>query len=446
MIYEFGSRCLRAGFAGESAPRCILQFGPEHNRRVGDFERWTSGFDEKGRRDKGAWAEEWELWRMDARELDMRLLEDKIERAIRDIHSNIFLMDTKSRKSVLALPPCLPHPLIEAILRTLFTGPHQPPSVYVVGNPLLCTVAAGLRSALVVDIGWHETTVTALCEYREVLQRRTDRAAKMLSQSTAEMLEEALPDKTPKLSFAAVEDIVTRMSWCQTATHNQASNDAICIIPMPNSINDVELPFAKLAASAEKTFFDKGSAPEQIDDDHQPLHTLVWKCLLALPFDVRAICISRIIITGGPSKMPGLKTRLLKEIEALVSNRGWDPVISYGSAAKAREKTLNDRHANLSVRVKPPETSDHKQDELKPIEDGPVPPSQIEQERDEVMEKLNRDVSRRDAIIKGVVRGVETLGAWAGASLMASLRVEGSIEIKRDEFLKYGLANAGSAI
>jgi hypothetical protein len=34
------------------------------------------------------------------------------------------------------------------------------------------------------------------------------------------------------------------------------------------------------------------------------------------------------------------------------------------------------------------------------------------------------------------VRGVETLGAWSGASLVASLRVKGKGEVEREDFLR----------
>ena len=41
-----------------------------------------------------------------------------------------------------------------------------------------------------------------------------------------------------------------------------------------------------------------------------------------------------------------------------------------------------------------------------------------------------------------MVRGVETLGAWAGGSLLAALKVKGTVEIDKDSFLQYGLACA----
>ncbi|KAH0151046.1 hypothetical protein KCU67_g10419, partial [Aureobasidium melanogenum] len=65
------------------------------------------------------------------------------------------------------------------------------------------------------------------------------------------------------------------------------------------------------------------------------------------------------------------------------------------------------------------------------------------QERDEVAEKLQREVLKRGITMQGEVRGVQTLGTWAGASLVASLKVDAAFEVKRDDFFKNGLNSLG---
>src|SRR5436190_6859706 len=53
VILEFGSRWLRAGFEGDSAPMCVLGFGPRESRRVGDYRGWLkSNCQENIRQDK----------------------------------------------------------------------------------------------------------------------------------------------------------------------------------------------------------------------------------------------------------------------------------------------------------------------------------------------------------------------------------------------------------
>lgn len=86
VVLDIGSRYLRCGFAGEAAPRAVLGYGPEEQRRVGDYRRWAVGYDADWRkRPQGKqWGESHELWRPDVRGLDLGLVADKLERAIRE--------------------------------------------------------------------------------------------------------------------------------------------------------------------------------------------------------------------------------------------------------------------------------------------------------------------------------------------------------------------------
>lgn len=86
MVIEIGSRYLRAGFAGDAVPKAVIGFGPEEQRRAGDFTRWQAGYNEDWRRravgkDYGSTHE---LWNLDLRGVDLGLIGDKIERALRE--------------------------------------------------------------------------------------------------------------------------------------------------------------------------------------------------------------------------------------------------------------------------------------------------------------------------------------------------------------------------
>ena len=86
MVIELGSRYLRAGFAGDAVPKAVIDFGPEERRRAGDYRKWETGYDKNWRkRIQGKeWGESHELWKLDLRTVDLGLVGDKIERAIRE--------------------------------------------------------------------------------------------------------------------------------------------------------------------------------------------------------------------------------------------------------------------------------------------------------------------------------------------------------------------------
>lgn len=86
VIIEIGSRYIRAGFAGDATPKAVLDFGPEEQRRAGDHRRWNIDYEKSWRtRQQGdEYGEEHELWKPDLRGVDLGLIGDKIDRAIRE--------------------------------------------------------------------------------------------------------------------------------------------------------------------------------------------------------------------------------------------------------------------------------------------------------------------------------------------------------------------------
>lgn len=484
VVFELGARHLSAGFSGDSAPRCRLGFGPEESRRVGDYRKWLPGYEERHRKKRKGyeWGEDHELWRMDVRELDLGLVEDKIERAVREAYSKYLLLDSKSRRMILLIPPVMPHPLLSRILTTLFLN-FQIPSITFLPTPLACTIAAGCRSSLVVDIGWEETTTTGIYEYREVHHSRSTKAMSAVTLDMAKLLhfhrngrkegsyprEGETTDPLVNDLFEYSEEITTRMAWCQsldeTTKSTQAQelpvlvdglkileddkpepsttseeDDPLMAVPAPfKPDSTLQIPFSHFAKPAETTLFAKTTSECQIDDHELPLHILTYKALLALPPDVRSVCMSRIIITGGGSRILGLKGRLLEEVAKLVRDDGWDPV--HGKAADERRRRLQERSSN-QLNTNP--TSDSTPSSALPDETPkPSPAFLAPQVPDPIEEKLRQDQAK-DAkpYVSGVIRGIETLGAWAGGSLVATLKIKGIVEIEKDTFLQHGLAGA----
>ncbi|MCJ1384516.1 hypothetical protein MMC17_007633 [Xylographa soralifera] len=495
LVFEFGARYLRAGIAGESVPRCSLAFGPEQSRRVGDYRQWLPGYETRARKkatiDK--WGEDHELWRMDLREVDLGLVEDKLERALRDAYSKYLLLDSKTRRLVLVLPSVIPYALISVLLTCLFTN-FQIPGITILSAPVLSVVAAGLRSGLVVDIGWQETIITVTYEYREVLQRRTTRAMKLLTLHMAQILQkishqkqnepaETHSDSTSSnedidVEFQHAEEVTARLAWCQTSLRNPdysekspekyitslqfpgndyknegASlgsnvNDTVVSVPLLSpSSKPVPVSFSTFSKPVESALFAHDSSLHDLDDHEQPLAHLLYKALLALPPDIRGLCMSRIVFIGGGSNIPGLKSRLLDELSSIIAQRGWDSV--WGKAAEkyrqTQEEATNRRKSAATKLQSSIKTTEHIEDPLNPPDD---PPSTVtaafeQQVPDPIEEKLRREEAKGNpAMISGIVRGVETLGAWAGASLVAGIKLKGIVEVEREVFLQHGLAGA----
>lgn len=504
---------------------CTVGFGPEESRRVGDYRGWLRGSTGASKLsanrivDPDLWVRSYELWRMDLREIDLDLVGDKIERAFRETYNKYLLTDAGSSRLVLVLPSLMPHPLLSKLLSTLFSR-WRFPSITLLPTATAATVAAGLRAALVVDLGWAETTATAVYEYREIVVRRSTRAMRSLMQETGIWLSsvaaedtarEASPENGISVDFEFCEEVISRFVWCRdrddgirepsdeqepspTPSTTQAAASPLAgkkvSIPSPTNPtgNYIEIPFAKFSDPVEKVLLAHGMADHELDDQEKPIPLLLYNTLLSLPPDVRGACMSRIVFVGGGANIPGLRRRVLQEVKHLVQRHGWSPVRGRIIEENMQNSRLRNekgssqtvpagerRVDNTSTETGPSQIEENKTPLQGPHEvtspDEGVAPEQsqpssttipegneIEQSNhhhtdreddDEVdfveqkLRRLNRDRDRdTKPYIHGILREVTSLGPWAGASLVASLKVRGTVEIERDKFLQYGLVGA----
>jgi hypothetical protein len=274
--------------------------------------------------------------------------------------------------------------------------------------------------------------VSAVYEFREVTQRRTVRASKSLVREYAAVLK-----MMDKLTVEEIEDILIRLGWCREIDTQDDPEETPIPISLPGFV--FRVPRSSLADPPDSVLFAKGTPTHDLDDHELPLHLLAYLVLLQLPADARKACMSRIIVTGGASNIPGVKRRLLQELEHLVEQRGWDPVNNYGSAVKKRPADiLGERSINIQPAA---ERSNHMDDNAVRLQAHLTP-----QEPDLILAKIQQQQrSRNDtpaiptSVGGSTFRAVHSLGAWCGASLVSGLRVRGIVEIERERFLASGL-------
>ncbi|KAH9893737.1 actin-like ATPase domain-containing protein [Xylariomycetidae sp. FL2044] len=484
IIIELGSRKLRIGYAGDFAPKRIVSFGPEQQRRVGDFRAWDSTYPSNWRQRASGkpWGADHELWQLDVRGQDLALVGYKLERELREAFTTYLLIDSKPRKLTLVLPPTIPIPLLSCVLDTIFNR-LQAPSVSLLSSPVMATMAAGARSGLVIDIGWHETTVTAVYEYREVQSWRTVRAGKLLVEETYEVLthfvqgrlstarterpEDRLQDHA--VSFGECEEVATRMLWCKRAAKSpvQDASDGLPTVheheetetvhpeedesPMAITLNSckppktVEIPFTQLAEPCEVAFFETRLSPSCFDDHELPIHLLVYRALLQLPLDVRAVCMARMIFTGGCSNIIGIKGRIYDEVSVLAQERGWDPVRGKGVDQYKTNPKLKRGGSRVGdagpvpVVVQPMSSgvSEGEGTGAGAVQNPAFAPPEVDP-----VEDLIKKEKEYKAPVQGTLRVLDSLGPWCGASLAGQIKVPAMANVDRDLWLMHGVNGA----
>lgn len=88
VVIELGSRTFRAGFAGDAIPKAVLRYGPDGQRRAGDYRGWQSLKEQpSSERNKRAAEKAHELWNLDLRDIDHGLVGDKLERVMKEAYT-----------------------------------------------------------------------------------------------------------------------------------------------------------------------------------------------------------------------------------------------------------------------------------------------------------------------------------------------------------------------
>ena len=386
----------------------------------------------------------------------------------------------------LVIPSGLPLPLLSTVLDTLFNN-FQPPTISLMSAPVLTAVAAGIRSALVVDIGWMETVVSGIYEYREVQCRRSTRGTKLHGEEMYKMLAEAVDPESSQedtdeekpndklrqiLSFDECEEIIARVAWCKPSKAAQSETESHGLAPVeeegelrasmrsldinkdaeadPNITiplrstkppRSLRIPFSQLATPCETALFGAGRLPQDFDDEELPLHLLVYRSLLQLPVDVRSMCMSRIIFVGGGSSLPGLKERVIEDVKALVEKWGWDPV---------RGKAVGQLLSNPNLQSRRKQSSSGPTEVIQETDDIPTSKTTAafaNQQHDPIESQIKRHARKETEPDKlGFLRAVESLGAWSGGSLLSQLKIPAVSIVDREHWNQHGIAGASQEI
>ena len=368
-----------------------------------------------------------ELWRNDVADVDLGLVEDRMERAVREVYNKYLLTDAGTARLVLVLPSIVPLPVISSILTALFER-WKYSTITLLPAPTMTAIAAGVRSALVVDIGWEETIITPIYEYKELAASRTTRAMKLLTFKIGEKLAE-IAGKHPssagnelRQDFEFIEDFISRVVSCEPEAGSSSTDTISVEWPIHTASHTIQVAHAELSQIVADSFFERETKLNH-DDNEMALHQLLFRCLLGLPPDVRGICMSRVTLMGPGASIPGLKERVVAELQALINTYGWTAV--------------------RGLHVKPTRQG------LAEIAQGSAAPPDARHDlslpfgEDYVEEKLSK-LRSKDVHVssQGTLRSIDSLGAWAGASLLASVKVKSVVEIERERFLSHGISGA----
>jgi actin-related protein 10 len=263
----------------------------------------------------------------------------------------------------------------EAICRVLFTY-FQVPSVTFLSSGVLALTSAGLRTGLVVDIGWHETRVlpvqVALVWADEVFELRplnpfvqvSPIACQRLHNRLRYLLQEYSSPKLISPSVDLIDDFLVRglytppdpPTYPPTISTGLIPNDQLSqVYSSPETITyfvpslktHVTLP-NWIRSRTTELFFEGDRADIIPDTDEIGLIGTITSCLGRLPSDVRGPLLQNIIFVGGGAAIPGVRTRITGGLQRIWRDKTGRSTTPPGNPG---ELTLEDLSAMKTVRA-----------------------------------------------------------------------------------------------
>ncbi|XP_034254968.1 actin-related protein 10 [Thrips palmi] len=295
VVFDFGVRFTKAGFAGEAAPRCIVRTEVRCSR---------SGQMRKV---------------FDALNSDEQY--DLLVDFIHNLYFRHLLVSPKDRRVVVVESVLCPTAIREMLAKVLFMH-FEVSSLLFVPSHVVALSTLGVNTALVVDMGAVETVVIPVHEGVAVLHawQAQPLAANAVESQIKEMLSEREKSKPSEgfanLTEANIEDIKVRACFVTTLQRTlKAEEGKPC--PSPPSVKYLVGPDSHILNISGDIRENSFNVLFQQDADQISVSTMILDAIIKCPIDMRKPLAENILLIGGTSMAIGMGARIKEELEFL---------------------------------------------------------------------------------------------------------------------------------
>lgn len=271
-------------------------------------------------------------------------------RFIRHVYLKYLMVNSRDYRVVVVESLYCPTHFRNTLARVLFSHMHVPYVVFIPSH-LVSTFTLARPSALVVDVGYCETTILPICEGIPLVDawQVTSFATKSLREAVKSLLlERAAITATEsdvrkplaavqvdKLLDSSLEDIVVRTCFVRSKT-----------TPEDKLPPDTDYPL-----SSEYTLHIDGYIRDHAADilfedmgEDSPIPMCVLDALMKCPIDLRRELSENILVIGGTASLPGFNYRMKQELESLAV----DQCQKYHSSLKALQFKFHQPPSHLN--------------------------------------------------------------------------------------------------
>lgn len=276
VVLDVGSRFITAGFAGENSAFF--------------FER-TDKYNISGILKD---ANNKVIWDYSIANCDFQKLEFCLERIIYFVLTQGLLVDPKRCKIVFIESLYLPKPYKEIIARVCLFNLHCVSLTFIPSSIMTC-VGSGSDCGIIVDMGYNQTTITPIFDFRILFKetRTTTRSCKLIHKYLYDEFQRLGIDT----SFEFIEDFIMNS----------------CTLEEVDDKEELEIPNGLRHKCVKDSLFNDLPGVCK-DDENKTVIELIIEMIDKFPIDLKLKLASRIIFTGGISKIPGVSSFILDQL------------------------------------------------------------------------------------------------------------------------------------
>ncbi|CAE7919152.1 unnamed protein product, partial [Symbiodinium sp. KB8] len=316
LVIDNGSGMVKAGFAGDDAPRAVFPSiigRPKHPGIMVGMDQKDAYVGDEAQAKRGVLALKYPI------EHGIVTNWDDMEKVWQHTFFNELRVAPDEHPVLLTEPPLNPKGKRERMTEIMFEK-FKVPSMYANIQPVLSLYASGRTTGAVLDSG-HTASYTVPiyegCALPDAIQRLdmggrdlTDYLAKLLNEFglsfedlTSYAKHEIVRNMKEKLTYVA-EDFLTELRRVQSSYELHRTFE----LPDGNTVTiDTE------RYQCPEALFKPDLIGENFDGVHTALHQTVQKC----DIDIRRDLYGNVVLSGGTTMFPGIDSRLTKELTAL---------------------------------------------------------------------------------------------------------------------------------
>ncbi len=293
---------------------------------------------------------------------DFSPVENQLEYIITQIFKTNLLVNAKNRKIIIIENIFLPRFLKRVITNVFLLNVHAL-SLSFVPMPLITCISSGVENSLIIDIGWQQLNIIPVYDLRVLYKeiKSSDRSGMTLHYNILKKLlkyfKAELKDKSEEfnnikkqLTFDFIEEFIYSYVYMKSDDSNSELDDIYFTINFHDNSHNrthhhhhssssssrtpmIQIPSQIRHEIIEDLLLPKPQVNDKYlyDDNEQPFLTLFRSVVKSLPLDLKPILSKNIIFTGGLSNIPGLKSRLLHELNSSFSYGEFKAISNLGN-------------------------------------------------------------------------------------------------------------------